>query len=92
MPKYSQWSYLPHEDYFYVWVFKYKITWLALELKEVLRKMFQTVLGFLEVVDRLLVLILFSNIKRLWVGKLVFSFCFGFVFFKQSHNITFAAT
>lgn len=67
MQKYSQWGYyLPYEDYLCVWVFNDKITWLALknvELKVVLRKMFQPVLGSLEVAGRINTRSLFANIN-----------------------------
>lgn len=75
-PKYSQWScYLPYEDYLCVCVFKDKITWLALKIseqKEVLRKMFQPVLGSLEAVDRINGNSLFGDIKMLPMSNFSF--------------------
>lgn len=59
----------------YIWDFKHKITWLALknfELKEVLRKMVQPVLGSIEVVGRINTRRLFGSIKTLSISNFGF--------------------
>lgn len=66
---------MPYEDYLCVCVFKDKITCLALKIseqKEVLRKMFQPVLGSLEAIDRINRNSLFGDIKMLPMSNFTF--------------------